>query len=82
MGPSVLANGMVAIILWYSEVKSLSRIQLFATPWTVAYQAPLPMGFSRQEYWSRLPVCQINIKIIKSALETYSVLYSKSISMF
>ena len=36
-------------------MKSLSSVQLFATPWTVAYQAPLPMGFSRQEYWSRLP---------------------------
>ena len=36
-------------------VKSLSCIQLFATPWTVAYQAPLSMGFSRQEYWSGLP---------------------------
>ena len=38
-----------------SEVKSLSRVQLFATPWTVARQAPLSMGFSRQEYWSGLP---------------------------
>ena len=38
-----------------SEVKSLSRVQLFVTPWTVAYQAPLSMGFSRQEYWSELP---------------------------
>ena len=37
------------------EVKSLSRVQLFATPWTVAYQAPPSMGFSRQEYWSGLP---------------------------
>ena len=37
------------------NVKSLSRIQLFVTPWSVAYQAPQPMGFSRQEYWSRLP---------------------------
>ena len=36
-------------------VKSLSRVRLFATPWTVAYQAPLSMGFSRQEYWSGLP---------------------------
>ena len=36
-------------------VKSLSRVQLFATPWTVAYQASLSMGFSRQEYWSGLP---------------------------
>ena len=33
----------------------LSHVQLFATPWTVALQAPLSMGFSRQEYWSALP---------------------------
>ena len=37
------------------EVKSLSRVQLSATPWTVAHQAPPSMGFSRQEYWSGLP---------------------------
>ena len=37
------------------KVKSLSRVPLFVTPWTVAYQAPLSMGFSRQEYWSGLP---------------------------
>ena len=37
------------------KVKSLSRVQLFATPWIVAYQAPPSMGFSRQEYWSGLP---------------------------
>ena len=36
------------------KVKSLSPIQLFATPWTVAYQAPPSMGFSRQESWSGL----------------------------
>ena len=36
------------------EVKSLSRVRLFATPWTVACQAPLYMEFSRQEYWSGL----------------------------
>ena len=36
-------------------VKSLSHARLFATPWTVAYQAPPSMGFSRQEYWSGLP---------------------------
>ena len=39
----------------YIEVKSLSRVRLFATLWTVAYQTPLSMGFSRQEYWSGLP---------------------------
>ena len=37
------------------KVKSLSHIRLFATPWTVAHQAPPSMGFSRQEYWSGLP---------------------------
>ena len=37
------------------KVKSLSPVGLFATPWTVAYQAPPSMGFSRQEYWSGLP---------------------------
>ena len=37
------------------KVKSLSRVQLFATPWTVAYQAPLSMGFSREDCWSGLP---------------------------
>ena len=34
----------------------LSHVQLFATPWTVAHQAPLSMGFSSQEYWSGLPI--------------------------
>ena len=34
---------------------SLSHVQLFATPWTVAYQSPLSMGFFRQEYWNELP---------------------------
>ena len=37
------------------KVKSLSRVWLFATPWTVAYQAPPSMEFSRQAYWSGLP---------------------------
>ena len=38
------------------KVKSLSRVQLLATPWTAAYQAPRSMGFSRQEYWSGVPL--------------------------
>ena len=38
------------------KVKSLSRVRLVATPWTAAYQAPLSMGFSRQEYWSGVPL--------------------------
>ena len=39
-----------------TESESLGRVQLFATPWTVAYQAPPSMGFPRQEYWSGLPL--------------------------
>jgi len=41
---------------WKVKVKSLSRVQPSATPWTAAHQAPLPVGFSRQEYWSGLPL--------------------------
>ena len=39
----------------YRVCESLSCVRLFVTPWTVAHQAPLTMGFSRQEYWSGLP---------------------------
>ena len=56
--------GLFLLICWTKivikerkKVKSLSRVQLFVTPWTVAYQTPLPsMEFSRQEYWSGLPI--------------------------
>ena len=41
---------------WKVKVKSLSGVWLFATPWTAAYQAPPSMGFSRQEYWSGVPL--------------------------
>ena len=41
---------------WKVKVKSLSRVQLLATPWTAAYQAPPSMGLSRQEYWSGVPL--------------------------
>ena len=41
---------------WKVEVKSLSRVRLWATPWTAAYQAPPSMGFSKQEYWSGVPL--------------------------
>ena len=41
---------------WKVKGKSLSRVQLFVTPWTAAYQAPPSMGFSRQEYWSGVPL--------------------------
>ena len=41
---------------WKVKVKSLSRVRLFVTPWTAAYQAPPSMEFSRQEYWSGVPL--------------------------
>ena len=40
---------------WKWKVKLISRVRLFVTPWTIAHQAPLSMGFSRQVYWSGLP---------------------------
>ena len=43
---------LLIIISWEVKVKSLSHVRLFVTSWTVAYQAPPSMGFSRQEYWS------------------------------
>ena len=44
---------------WKVKLKSLSHVQLFATPWTAAYQAPRSMGFSRQEYWSGVPLLSL-----------------------
>ena len=41
---------------WKVRVKLLSPVRLFATPWTVTYQAPPSMGFSKQEYWSGVPL--------------------------
>ena len=46
---------------WKVKVKSLSCVRLLATPWTGAYQAPPSMGFSRQEYWSGVPLPSPNI---------------------
>ena len=43
-------------LLQCMKVKSRSCVRLFATPWTAAYQAPLSMGFSKQEYWSGVPL--------------------------
>ena len=52
---------------WKVKVKSLSCVRLLATPWTVAHQAPLPMGFSRQEYWNEVP--------LPSPIHTYEIMY-------
>ena len=46
---------IIYILISEVKVKSLSRVRLFVTPWTVAHQAPPSMEFSRQEYWSVLP---------------------------
>ena len=52
-----IVNGKILTsMLCIVKVKSLSHVRLFATPWTVAHQAPPSMGFSRQEYWSGLPL--------------------------
>ena len=51
----IFESAVSVLTLKWSEVKLLSRVRLFATPWTVAYQAPPSMGFSRQECWSGLP---------------------------
>ena len=58
--PSQIYDGVLVLESTENEdkekkVKSLSRVRLFATLWTVAYQAPLSMGFSRQEDWSGQP---------------------------
>jgi len=54
---------------WKDKVKSLSRVRLFSTPWTAAYQAPPSVGFSRQEYWSGVPLpsppCRLDAIILK-----------------
>ena len=64
------------------KVKSLSRVRLLSTPWTAAYQAPPSTGFSRQEYWSGVPLPslgQINTgnfkkeKIVEMSLEVWAV---------
>ena len=53
---------------WKVKVKSLSRVRLFATSWTAAYQALLSMGFSRQEYWSGVPLPSPKVCISTSNL--------------
>ena len=57
---------------WKVKVKLLSRVWLFATPWTAAYQAPPSLGFSRQEYWSGLPLPLAWEKIRNQKLKYYS----------
>ena len=60
---------------WKVKVKSPSRVRLFGTPWTAAYQAPLSMGFSRQEYWSGVHC------LLQLSLRRWVILDSKSNSI-
>ena len=53
---------------WKVKVKSLSRVLLLVTPWTAAYQAPPFMGFSRQEYWSGVPLPS-PVRLLKSLFQ-------------
>ena len=50
---------------WKVKVKSLSSVRLLVTPWTAAHQAPPPMGFSRQEYWSGVPLPSLSLALEK-----------------
>ena len=69
---------------WNKKVKSLSRVRPSVTPWTAAYQAPPSMGFSRQEYWSGVPLrspilfptcCLFPICVLISYIYTYTYTY-------
>ena len=71
---------------WKVKVKSLSRVRLFETPWTAAYKAPPSMGFSRQEYWSGVPLPSpgwfllISLTVSSSRLLQHSLLSAVSVS--
>ena len=53
---------------WKVKVKSISRVRLLVTPWTAAFQAPPSMGFSRQEYWSGVPLATNDYQISPGTL--------------
>ena len=59
------------------KVKLLSRVRLFATPWTAAYQAPPSMGFSRQEYWSGVPLPSpaFALRFVNNVYVTAEIIY-------
>ena len=65
---------------WKVKVKSLSRVRVFDTPWTAAYQAPPSMGFSRQEYWSGVPLLSPNISAELISCPIWKILFLISIT--
>ena len=64
------------------KVKLLSRVQLLATPWTAAHQAPPSMGFSRQEYWSGLPLPSPITKYIVMILVECKIEEGSNVSLY
>ena len=69
---------------WKVKVKLLSRVRLLATPWTAAHQTPLSMGFSRQEYWSGVPLpslCKGCILGLKKKRATNELIYETEIRL-
>ena len=65
---------------WKVKVKSFSRVRLFETPWTTAYQAPPSMGFSRQENWSGVPLpSPIKYLLVSFYFLQYHLLFSSHI---
>ena len=63
-------------------MKLLSRVRLLATPWTAAYQAPPPMGFSRQEYWSEVPVPSPEYQVKTSKSLPFLLLKKNTVSLY
>ena len=57
---------------WKGKIKSLSRVRLLVTPWTAAHQAPPSMGFSRQEYWSGVPLPSPSTRQLKQRKQDHT----------
>ena len=66
---------------WKVKVKSLSLVPLFATPWTAVHQAPLPMGFSRQEHWSGVPLPSLSTDLTHTQIPTSYVPATQTFSL-
>ena len=75
---------IIHICMKWNEMKSLSRVRLFAIPWTVAHQAPWSMGFSRHEYWSGFIYIHIHICIFtyKHIHYTHTHTHTHTLVMF
>ena len=79
---SIIISVSLGIYIVIVTVKSLSLVRLFATPWTRVYQAPLSMGFSRQEYWNGLPFLNLYTIVLKSNLRVLGTLGKTENSLY